>query len=210
MKLVQACIHPAHGSRSDPVWKSPGTDAISDLLEVRISSLGQLRAGSAGCFRPSIMLNKSIIDRLGGCHADPASLRPVHRACACGCARCGRRHTRPAATASCRCRRWNGMPRSSARPLISTTGCGPSSPRSNGRSSRPTSRRSTRSSRSATRSSWRTTTRRRKSTTASPISSATRSSSRARRPRSMPRSSSNAACISWPRPRRSSTPTRPC
>jgi quinolinate synthase len=29
------------------------------------------------------------------------------------------------------------MPRSSARPLISTTGCGPSSPRSNGRSSRP-------------------------------------------------------------------------
>ena len=53
-------------------------------------------------------------------------------------------------------------------------------------------------------------TRRRKSTTASPISSGTRSSSRARRPRSMPRSSSNAACISWPRRRRSSTPTRPC
>ena len=40
--------------------------------------------------------------------------------------------------------------------------------------------------------------------------SATRSSLRARRPRSMPTSSCSAACISWPRPRRSSTRTRPC
>ena len=50
----------------------------------------------------------------------------------------------------------------------------------------------------------------RKSTTASPISSAIRSSSRARPPRSMPTSSCNAASTSWPRPRRSSIPTRPC
>ena len=48
----------------------------------------------------------------------------------------------------------------------------------------------------------RTTTRRRKSTIASPISSATCCSSRARPRRSTPMSSCNAACTSWPRPRR--------
>ena len=70
----------------------------------------------------------SIIRRSGGCHADPASLRPVRRACAGGRARSRAPPPRPAATACCRCPRSNGTPRWSARPRISMTGCRPSFP----------------------------------------------------------------------------------
>ena len=90
MNLVQARIHPAHGSRAGRGWKFPPATAISVLLDLRIMPLGQFRPASAGCFSPLIILNMSIIGALGGCHADPASLRSVRRACASASTHCGR------------------------------------------------------------------------------------------------------------------------
>ena len=118
---------------------------------------------------------------MGGCHADPASLRSVRRVMRrclrpSPARRAAAAPLRRAADAVARMeRRGRARDRASLRARQDRR-----FPRSNGRSSRPTSRRSTSSRRSATPSSWRTITRRRRSTTASPISSATRCSSRAR------------------------------
>ena len=166
-------------------------------------------AGSAGGFRPSIMLNASIIARLGGCHADPASLRPVHRASACRCARRGRRSRgpplrRPAdADAGMECP-GRARDRSSLRP-----GAG-RHPRGRMAVLRALRQGDQRAQARAQRGhpgaqlpdAGNLQLRRRFRRGLAPA--------RARRPRSMPRSSSNAACISWPRRRKSSTPTRPC
>ena len=62
MNLVQACIHPAHGSRAGRGWKFPPATAICCFARIEDNSPRAVQAGgSAGCFSPLIMLNMSII-----------------------------------------------------------------------------------------------------------------------------------------------------
>ena len=193
-----------------PGLEIPAADAIWDLLELRITTFRVTEPASRRMFLSPLMLYMSIFRRSGGFDADPASVRTICQP-SVGTARDHGGFRR-------------GAPRRRSDDALARMeqpgGARDRAPLRPGEDRHSRGRMAVlRALRQGDQRAQTGTQRGHPgaqlpdagdSTIASPISSAIYSNSRARRPRSTPTSSSSAACISWPRHRRSSIRTRPC